>query len=76
MVSSWTYVTRWGTFSIRPRYGRFAIFFENKQFSATYQSPEAALDDLISGTLKPSPEIDPSKRHLQSDLSKWTGLSK
>lgn len=72
MAGYWTCETRRGVFAIVPVAGWFEVRFGDEGLGR-YLSPEAALEDLVSGsTFWPSDGFDPSEIGLPDDLSDWT----
>lgn len=76
MVSGrWTFRTRAGVFSIAPvlegRSVWWAVVHDGDELGR-YETPEAALDDLVGGhTYTPSNGVDTSTLGLPDELSEW-----
>lgn len=63
--------TRYGTFAIVGQHGGWHAMYGDENLG-TYESPEAALDDLVGGhTFFPSNGLDPSEAGLPDELSEW-----
>lgn len=71
MNGYWMFKTRWESFAIVPRAGRFEVVFDDEGLGS-YHSAIAALDDLVGGhTYWPSNGLDPSTAGLPDELSEW-----
>lgn len=67
----WKFQTRRGSFTIERRNDLWHACCEGESLGV-YDSPEAALDELVSGcTRLPSNDVEPSTSGLPIDLSGW-----
>jgi hypothetical protein len=72
MNRRWIFETESGTFSIEQRDNRFHPIYDDESLGS-YDSPQAALDDLVGGhTYGLSNGLDSSEVGLPDDLSEWT----
>ena len=71
MGARWHYSTKWGTFWIIQKEGRFDVILSDESLGS-YASPDLALCDLLGGhTYSPSNGLDTSNAGLPEDLTEW-----
>jgi hypothetical protein len=68
----WHHTTKWGTFRIVSREGRFSAIYEEDDLG-WYDSPQQAVDDLVGGhTFSTLNDVDTSQCGLPQALEDWS----
>lgn len=68
-MTCWKYITSKGPIYIKPKLGRWSIFFENEDLGS-YLTPKQAADDAANGELG----LDLNNLGIPEDLNEWEKL--